>query len=188
MEWSIIKEPSYLKSAGCLPDHAFSRSAPYTCGLHVVTTGVATFTSFHFPLQVPAGLSHTCRRHVAFILPTGCCDCLHTASDNRLPQALTDIMFRLRVAFDTTRLLSTFLHRRSNRIIATANSTPLTTKSRRIDSVFVVDTEAQLAIPLSDCPAIRDTEYYKDESDGGFCIFRVENTLFKVSSYCVVNI
>ncbi|KAF8157976.1 hypothetical protein B0H34DRAFT_706993 [Crassisporium funariophilum] len=27
---------------------------------------------------------------------------------------------------------------------------------------------------------IRDTEYYKDESEGGFCVFRVEDTLFKV--------
>ncbi|KAF8885681.1 hypothetical protein CPB84DRAFT_1685331 [Gymnopilus junonius] len=29
----------------------------------------------------------------------------------------------------------------------------------------------------------RDTNYYKDESGGGFCIFRVENTLFKVHKY-----
>lgn len=29
---------------------------------------------------------------------------------------------------------------------------------------------------------IRNAQYYKDDSDGGFCVFRVENTLFKVWS------
>jgi hypothetical protein len=28
---------------------------------------------------------------------------------------------------------------------------------------------------------IRDPEYYKDESQGGFCVFQVENNLFKVT-------
>ncbi|PPQ78735.1 hypothetical protein CVT25_010738 [Psilocybe cyanescens] len=29
----------------------------------------------------------------------------------------------------------------------------------------------------------RNAEYYRDESEGGFCVFRVENTLFKILNY-----
>jgi hypothetical protein len=28
---------------------------------------------------------------------------------------------------------------------------------------------------------VRDPEYYRDESQGGFCVFQVENMLFKVT-------
>jgi len=33
-----------------------------------------------------------------------------------------------------------------------------------------------------------DPDYYKDDSEGGFCVFRVENTLFKVICLVVVSV
>src|SRR5436853_95653 len=30
----------------------------------------------------------------------------------------------------------------------------------------------------------RNAEYYRDESEGGFCVFRLEDTLFKVFNIC----
>jgi hypothetical protein len=34
--------------------------------------------------------------------------------------------------------------------------------------------------PLPQGGLIRNAEYYRDESEGGFCVFRLEDTLFKV--------
>jgi len=33
----------------------------------------------------------------------------------------------------------------------------------------------------------RDVEYYKDEREAGLCVFRVEDTLFKVSEACLIE-
>lgn len=86
------------------------------------------------------------------------------------------------------RFLSTLVLQVSKRILR--NIQPQMTKIPDLDAertqakfnikVFdLVDTDLR-HVHASQEGLFRDMEYYKDEKDAGLCVFRVENTLFKV--------
>ena len=76
--------------------------------------------------------------------------------------------------------LGRLFFRRSERLLKPADagkSTPPPAKSR-IPTTPFYDNEIRAANFSGE--VFRDPDYYKDDSEGGFCVFRVENTLFKV--------
>ena len=76
--------------------------------------------------------------------------------------------------------LGRLFFRRSERLLKPADagkSTPPPAKSR-IPTTPFYDNEIRAATFSGE--VFRDPDYYKDDSEGGFCVFRVENTLFKV--------
>ena len=80
------------------------------------------------------------------------------------------------------RLLSALLYRGSQRILGTLDSTSrvLGTKPLPKPSKYV-NLPVHPQPPVDRGQLVRDTDFfYPEEIDCGFCVFRVENTLFKV--------
>ncbi|KIJ96771.1 hypothetical protein K443DRAFT_106741 [Laccaria amethystina LaAM-08-1] len=75
--------------------------------------------------------------------------------------------------------LGRLFFRGSKRLLKPADAgkcTPPASKSR-VPNTPLYDNEIRAKISGE---VFRDPDYYKDDSEGGFCVFRVENTLFKV--------
>lgn len=76
-------------------------------------------------------------------------------------------------------VLGRLFFRGSKRLLKPADAGTYTppAKSRVPTTPLFYDNEIRAKISGE---VFRDPDYYKDESEGGFCVFRVENTLFKV--------
>jgi hypothetical protein len=84
------------------------------------------------------------------------------------------------------RLLTTLFYRGSRRILGIVDAKSLpsnTSKNANSTSMFKV---ALGEILIRECEPIQDEVYYK-HSDAGYCVFQVENTLFKVISFFYIN-
>jgi hypothetical protein len=84
------------------------------------------------------------------------------------------------------RLLTTLFYRGSRRILGIVDAKSLpsnTSKNANSTSMF----KAALGeILIRECEPIQDEVYYK-HSDAGYCVFQVENTLFKVILFFCIN-
>jgi hypothetical protein len=86
------------------------------------------------------------------------------------------------------RFLSAFLQRSSKRIRKNIQSSQQThrladlhaAQSRATFNLKVFDLVDSTARYVPQGGLFRDVEYYKDEREAGLCVFRVEDTLFKV--------
>ncbi|TFK34739.1 hypothetical protein BDQ12DRAFT_689102 [Crucibulum laeve] len=76
------------------------------------------------------------------------------------------------------RVLSTLLYQGSRRLLRSA-TTPSTVSARsgKVTISSLINTDLPT---LPSGALIHDADFYKSDSDGGFCVFRVENTLFRV--------
>jgi len=96
------------------------------------------------------------------------------------------------------RFLTAFLQRSSKRIRKNIQSSQHTHRARLADlhphhsraafnlKVFdLVDSNSRF-VPQGGL--FRDVEYYKDDREAGLCVFRVEDTLFKVSEPCLITL
>ncbi|KAH9480688.1 hypothetical protein JR316_0007288 [Psilocybe cubensis] len=91
------------------------------------------------------------------------------------------------------RFVSRLILKGSKRILKQVNKQDTSSRASSSSSSSVTDVEAKRRQKISiydlikdDLPSVpeggltRNAKYYMDESEGGFCVFRVENTLFKV--------
>lgn len=74
------------------------------------------------------------------------------------------------------RFIATLFSRGSKRILGLVDSSPANT-FRKVNTASMFDITLQTN-PIASGP-IQDAVYYK-HSDAGYCVFQVENTLFKV--------
>jgi hypothetical protein len=92
------------------------------------------------------------------------------------------------------RFLSAFLHKASKRIRKNIQSSQQTHRAAtlKLADLHPVPSRATFNLKVFDLVdsnsryipqrgLFRDVEYYKDEREAGLCVFRVEDTLFKVS-------
>lgn len=85
------------------------------------------------------------------------------------------------------RILSNFIFQTTRRILRnvlhTESAMGLAAASRAVKAnIAYATSERSLKFSQKSLEKpVRDPEYYKDESQGGFCVFQVENSLFKVA-------
>jgi hypothetical protein len=100
------------------------------------------------------------------------------------------------------RFLTAFLQRTSKRIRKNIQSSQQTHRAAALKladihavhsratfnlKVFdLVDSNSRYYVPQGGL--FRDVEYYKDEREAGLCVFRVEDTLFKVRVPCLIQL
>jgi hypothetical protein len=93
------------------------------------------------------------------------------------------------------RLLSKLLLQASKRILKSVHSDTamgLTAPTRPVKANISCTNSAEYDLDFKKPPRplekpVRDPEYYKDESQGGFCIFQVENRLFRVHRFFLMR-